>query len=108
MTVLSLQTGKQIQKVSNYSVYLATVGGFIANTPNPAQLPGAIKDAISLLHKAGLNTASPVFMGAHSLGGECFSLGNILIGSHLCFGHCFLGNFFVFRVFRVCFLIIGV
>ena len=78
MTVLSLQTGKQIQKVSNYSVYLATVGGFIANTPNPAQLPGAIKDAISLLHKAGLNTASPVFMGAHSLGGERYVIGETL------------------------------
>ena len=78
MTVLILQTGKQIQKVSNYSVYLATVGGFIANTPNPAQLPGAIKDAISLLHKAGLDTASPIFMGAHSLGGECYVIGETL------------------------------
>ncbi|XP_067933356.1 uncharacterized protein [Watersipora subatra] len=64
-----LSLGKKIQADSPYSVWLATVGGWLANMINPLQLSSFVDDAVKKMHVIGLPVNAPVFMAAHSLGG---------------------------------------
>ena len=62
--------GGEIQDMSNYSVYLATVGGWLGNLVNPLQLPKFVNDTVYTLRACGLDSKAPIFIAAHGLGGE--------------------------------------
>nr|KAG5698630.1 hypothetical protein BaRGS_003144 [Batillaria attramentaria] len=60
--------GEVIQQVSTLKLWVALLDGFMLNTPNPLQLPGAVNQAIKDLKKKGM-TSHNVFLAGHSLGG---------------------------------------
>ena len=74
LSLLHYVKGKKIQQDSPYSVWLATVGGWVENLVNPLQMSSGIKDAVGKMHTQGLPTDAPIYIGAHSLGGTLRSV----------------------------------
>lgn len=65
-------TGKSIQTSSPYRLWVATVGGWLANLVNPVQMSSKVEDAKQQMMKAGLPQDAVIFIAAHSLGGETY------------------------------------
>lgn len=62
--------GSKVQDDSDYSVWLATIGGWIGNLVNPVQLSALVNDAVDSLRNSGMAKDAPIFIAAHSLGGK--------------------------------------
>ncbi|XP_035828815.1 uncharacterized protein LOC101861622 [Aplysia californica] len=62
------ETGRAIQAATNIRLWVALTGNYTLNTPNPLQLPAAMRGAFDKLQKAGMKGENYVGV-AHSLGG---------------------------------------
>lgn len=76
---MCLLAGMAAMDSSDYSLYVATVGGWLGNIINPLQLPNSLKSIRESMIGDGLPAEAPVFIAAHSLGGKITVFVDLLV-----------------------------